>query len=375
MKKFITLVLAIGLVWPAAAQQFEFNAIKSQLLRLKGAKTLSETANSGRDKDSVGCRQIETKLSLPYKSKSDKQTVDAAIKQIKAAYADRQSSATKAVAHIQALEETELEGPAVKIAYVKTPSPIAIGGKGHSYVLVRQTGGDKSGISTYDGAQWWLDKAGKRVVFHLFQVSGRHQATHKQPRILTSTIKLDSLSGLSHDELLERLGINPEDIEKATRLNLDSLSGLSHDELLERLGINPEDIKKAKSGYLDPINLKGTLKDLNLLKSLRSKMGSAYASSIVKLSNERVQQALNYSADNDQSYKVALFMSLANQGRYQAKIISGKKFEKTEAVGLMELARRWPSLKVFCVSFEGADTPVAKKYKDCDGVIQVFLDE
>lgn len=345
MKKFITLVLAIGLVWPAAAQQFEFNAIKSQLLQLKGAKTLSETANSGRDKDSVGCRQIETCLSLPYKSKSDKQNVDAAIKQIKAAYADRQSSATKAVAHIQALEETGLEGPAVKMGYVKTQSPIAIGGKGHSYVLVRQTGGDKPRISTYDGAQWWLDKAGKRVVFHLFQVSGQHQATHQQPRSLTSTIQLDSLSRLSHDELIERLGFTREDIENA------------------------------KKGYLAPLNLKGTLKDLNLLNSLRLKMGPDYEGSLVKLSNERVQQALSYSADDNQSYKVALFMSLANQGNYKAQIISGKKFEKTETVGLMELARRWPSLKVFCVSFEGADTPVAKKYRDCDGVIQVFLDE
>lgn len=345
MKKFFTLLLAFGLVWPAAAQHFDFNAIKSQLLQLKGAKTLSETASSGRDNDSVGCRQSETKLSLPYKSKSDKQTVDAAIEQIKAAYADRQASASKAVAHIQALEETELEGPAIKIGYVKTPSPIAIGGKGHSYVLVRQTGGDKPQVSTYDGAQWWLDKAGKRVVFHLFQVSGRHQATSKQPRILTPSMRLDSLRGLSEEELYERLGINPEDIKKAKRLNLDQL------------------------------NLKGTLKELNLLESLRSKMGSAYASSIVKLSNERVQQALNHTADNNQNYKVALFMSLANQGRYQAEIISGKKSEKTEAVGLMELARRWPSLKVFCVSFEGADTPVAKKYKDCDGVIQVFLDE
>ncbi|MGN1354613.1 MAG: hypothetical protein ACI4V2_06850 [Alloprevotella sp.] len=345
MKKFFTLVLAIGLVWPAAAQHFDFNAIKSHLLQLKGAKTLSETAGSGHDKDSVESRQIETKLSLPYKSKSDKQTVDAAIEHIKAAYADRQASATKAVAHIQALEETELEGPAIKIGYVKTPSPIAIGGKGHSYVLVRQTGADKPQVSTYDGAQWWLDKAGKRVVFHLLHISGRHQASGTQTRMVTWDQGLDSLRGLSQEELFERLGIKPEDIEKAKR------------------------------GYLDPLNLKGTLKDLSLLKSLRSKMGSAYASSIVKLSNERVQQALNYIADNNQTYKVALFLSLANQGNYKAEIISGKKSEKIEAVGLMELARRWPSLKVFCVSFEGADTPVAKKYKDCDGVIQVFLDE
>ena len=344
MKKSFILLFAACIAWPAAAQQFEFNAIKSQLLQVKGVRTLSETANAGQEKDHVANQHLETQLSLPYKSKSEKKTVEAAIAQLKAAYDSRLSSATKAVAHIQAIEETDIEGPAVTIGYVKTPGTIALGGKGHSYALVRQTDSGKPQISTYDGAQWWLDKTGKRVVFQLLHISGPHQESGTQTRVITGDHSLDSLRGLSQEELFERLGIKPEDIKTGTTLNREML------------------------------NLKILRRDLEALSSIHKKLGSAYASSIVKLRNDRVQQALNY-LPADTEYKMALFSTLAKNGRYKAEIISGGKQIKTETVDIMELVRRWPSLKVFCMSFEEADTPVAKKYEDCDGVIQVYLDD
>lgn len=299
-------------------------------VHIKG-EILSSRHEQGRDQiDSLYYVREET-LTFPYKNKKDKKTANEYIQEIVMGYQDDVNNAYSAFAFNADLENQVAAERTLSIFYSDNHPTYLVGKDGHSYVVIRKNSPQNPEYRNVYGVEWWLDKRQKRICFRCFDIFGPLHSPGKREDALMQKIMKDFTSGK-----------NWQEYEKSIEDN-----------------------------YANE-----TIKAIHMLGGMYRNNNSPTDKAIIRSVNLRVQTLL-FNPQVDNNLRANLFKELDAIPGYGVEIIrsNGKNPADKERITFGELATRYPTLDIFCMSWmDETDLYVRsldKRYQN--GVLQITL--